>query len=168
MLLPLTGIMTAVMGQALASIALCELGNKPFTPITGDRVGRVIRKRMLRHLQIREVKIRESVELATSAKPVDEEEKLQGRILNGTWVGPVRIDSDDVEYLLDVWRNRCSVTGDRIDTDLELVRWDLSKPSVCQNLVLIGANALQEFEKDGKDSIPVPTQQIIDKRLLSV
>jgi len=165
--LPVLGTMHAVMGQTLAAISLCELGNKRFSPVTGERIGRNVRNRLLAHLKRREVRIRESIELTTNAKPVDEEEKRKGRVLNDTWVGPVQIDSDDVEYLLEIWRNRCGVTGDRLDTVLELTRWDLSKPSTCENLVVMGSKALRKFDERGKDGMSINIQQTIEKRLQS-
>lgn len=88
-----------------------------------------------------------------------------GRLVNGQWIGPVQIDGDDVEYLLEVWRNRCAVTGDRLGTVLELVRWDLSRPSTCNNIVLMGASALQKYDKEGKTSIPKEVQDRIEARL---
>lgn len=90
-----------------------------------------------------------------------------GRIVNGQWNGPVQIDGDDVEYLLEVWRNRCAVTGDRLGTVLELARWDMSQPSTCNNLVLMGASALQKFDKDGRAAVPKDVQARIEARLQS-
>lgn len=87
------------------------------------------------------------------------------------WVGPVQVDIDDMEYVLaEIWRNRCCVTGDTLGTVLELARWDLSKPSNCQNLVIMGAKALAKFDEllpygTNKDSIPIHIQQRIEARL---
>lgn len=41
--LPVLGTMPAVMGMACCAMATCELGNKPFSPVTGERVGRSVR-----------------------------------------------------------------------------------------------------------------------------
>lgn len=41
--LPVLGTMPAVMGMACCAVAVCELGNKPFEPVTGERVGRSVR-----------------------------------------------------------------------------------------------------------------------------
>ena len=41
--LPVLGTMPAVMGMACSAMALCELGDKPFLPVTGERVGRSVR-----------------------------------------------------------------------------------------------------------------------------
>lgn len=43
--LPVVGTMPAIMGQTLAAMALCELGNKAFTPVGAERVGRNVRHR---------------------------------------------------------------------------------------------------------------------------
>ncbi|KAI2489955.1 ThiF family [Fragilaria crotonensis] len=92
---------------------------------------------------------------------------MEGRIVNGIWVGPIQIDGDDVEYLLEVWRNRCGVTGDKLGTVLELVRWDLTKPSRCDNLVLMGCRALKKFDVDNQESVPENVRQKIEQRLRS-
>lgn len=41
--LPVLGTMPAVMGMACCAMATCELGDKPFSPVTGERVGRSVR-----------------------------------------------------------------------------------------------------------------------------
>lgn len=120
--------------------------------------------RLLQRIKRREKLIQDSVEEAadkTSEAPSGE----GGRIVNGKWVGPVQIDGDDIEYLLEVWRNRCAVTGDRLGTVLELTRWDLTRPSTCNNIVLMGASALRNFETNGKSTIPEDVQARIEARL---
>jgi tRNA A37 threonylcarbamoyladenosine dehydratase len=62
------------------------------------------------------------------------------------WIGPPQIDFDDVEYLMDVWRNRCAVTGARLGTVLDLTRWDMSKPSTCDNIILVASHTLEKFQ----------------------
>jgi tRNA A37 threonylcarbamoyladenosine dehydratase len=168
-ILPVLGTMPAVMGQTLAAMALCDLGNKSFSPVTGERIGRTVRHRMLQHLKRRELEITQKVETEAGieCKEDEDDDYHTGRIINGNWIGPVQVDKDDMEYLLEIWRNRCAVTGDRLGAVLELVRWDLTKPSSCQNLVLMGSKALQKFEKFGKDSIPADVQKEIEKRLQS-
>jgi hypothetical protein len=88
-----------------------------------------------------------------------------GKLVNGQWVGPSQIDGDDVEYLMEIWRNRCAVTGDRLGTVLELVRWDMTKPSTCDNIVLMGLSALQKYDSDGKTSFSTEIQSTINARL---
>jgi len=41
--LPVLGTMPAIMGMACSAMAVCELGKKPFSPVTGERVGRSVR-----------------------------------------------------------------------------------------------------------------------------
>lgn len=167
-IIPVLGTMPAVMGQTLAAMALCQLGQKPFSPVTGERVGRNVRNKMHQHLKRRENKIREAVEadLPPSAD-VSSDEQFEGRMVNGKWVGPIQVDSDDVEYLLEIWRNRCAVTGEKLGVVLALVRWDLSKPSNCQNLVIMGVKALNKFDANGQDSVPEDVRKMIDARLQS-
>lgn len=159
-ILPVLGTMPAIMGQTLAAMALCEVSGKSFSPVTGERVGRNVRNRMFQHLKRRELKIQQQLEQANN-----EEASNKARMIAGTWVGPVQVDSDDVEYLLEIWRNRCAVTGDRLGTVLELVRWDLTKPSTCRNLVLMSAHALKRFDESGTESVPKSLQRIIAARL---
>ena len=168
-IIPVLGTMPAVMGQTLAAVTLCELGNKPFAPVTGERVGRNVRNRIFQHAKRRERKIRESIDGSVTSKDDDDDndDDMEGRIVNGTWVGPIQIDGEDVEYLLEVWRNRCGVTGDKLGTVLELVRWDLTKPSTCDNLVLMGVRALKKFDEEGQASVAALTRQKIEERLRS-
>jgi hypothetical protein len=88
-----------------------------------------------------------------------------GKLVNGQWVGPSQIDGDDVEYLMEIWRNRCAVTGDRLGTVLELVRWDMTKASTCDNIVLMGLSALQKYEAGGKSAFSAEIQSTIHARL---
>lgn len=150
--LPVLGPLPAIMGQSLASMALCELGKKPILqPVTGERLGRTVRHRKFQHLKRREEKI------------------TKGEILvpDGSYLtrGGVEIDIDDVEYIMGVWRNCCAVTGARLGTVLELVRWDLSLPTRPDNLVLMSSHAIEAYDKEGHASIPKDIQQRIEKRL---
>jgi tRNA threonylcarbamoyladenosine dehydratase len=154
--LPVLGPIPAVMGQSLAAMAMCEIGDKPMAqPVTGERVGRNTRNKMLQHLMRREEQIANGTLVA------------QGGESNTTnmWTGPLEVDSDDMEYMLGVWRNRCAVTGARLGTVLDLVRWDLSKPTTCGNLVLMSTHALKKYDLQGRESIPLEIQRRIEKRL---
>jgi tRNA A37 threonylcarbamoyladenosine dehydratase len=149
--LPVLGPLPAIMGQSLAAISLCELGNKPIhQPMTGERVGRNVRHKIYQHLNTREQKITKG------------ELQIAGGV---SYTGPLEIDHDDVEYLLGVWRNRCGVTGTRLGTTLSLVRWDTSKPATTDNLVLMSSHAMQAYDEQGKGSIPPAIQQRIETRL---
>lgn len=93
-------------------------------------------------------------------------------IIDGKWVGPLQIDSDDVDYIFsEVWRNRCSITGESLGTVLNLSRWDLSKPSNCQNIVLLGVKAMKRYDEevsksgDGRNSVSPEQRAIIEARL---
>jgi hypothetical protein len=89
------------------------------------------------------------------------------------WVGTtLQINiTDDLEYLLEIWRNRCCITGHRIGTTLHLVRWDLSRPSTVDNIILIGdkENALARFDADTeafKAAMDPTVRRSIEARLL--
>lgn len=105
---------------------------------------------------------------------VDIDESMTFQIINNQWVGPVQVDMDDMEYIFgEVWRNRCCVTGNTLGTVLEITRWDIAKPSNCQNLVVIGAKAMNDFDEmaasrddgDGRSSVSPEIRQRIEARL---
>ena len=91
-----------------------------------------------------------SMKQQDAAASNDIETTTTGTIREEVWIGPLQIDIDDVEYLLEVWRNRCAVTGMRLGTVLELVRWDERRPSTCDNLILLAQPAKEKW--DNKDS----------------
>mmetsp|Transcript_16450 Transcript_16450/g.24099 ORF Transcript_16450/g.24099 Transcript_16450/m.24099 type:complete len:513 (-) Transcript_16450:36-1574(-) len=178
--IPVLGTMPAIMGQSLAAMALCELGGKPFNPMSGERLGRNVRHKLFQHFKNRESKFRQRLEIEAkeeedASKSVsDADETNSPRMINGSWVGPAQIDSDDVEYVFsEVWRNRCCVSGDTLGTVLELSRWDLSKPCHCKNIVLLGVKAMVKFDEamaasgDGRNSVPYELRQKIEARLAS-
>lgn len=149
--LPVLGPLPAVMGQSLAAIALCELGKKPIhQPVTGERVGRNVRNKLFQRLLNREKNIKSG------------DLDINGDV---TFNGPLEICSEDVDYLLGMWRNRCGVTGSRLGTTLSFARWDLSKPATTDNLVLMSTHALKAYDEKGKDSIPAEIQRRIELRL---
>ena len=177
--LPVLGTMPATMGQAQAAYVLCELGGKPFSPIAGERTGKNVRHKRLQHFKNREAAIRNEHEHEDNN--ASSNEPYEGRIIRSKnknknndggdadiWVGPAQIDSDDVEYLLgELWRNRCAVTGAKLGTILELVRWDLSKPSVCSNLVLMSTKAISAFDEKGRGGLSEEIRRKIESRLAS-
>lgn len=122
--------------------------------------------RLLQRLKRREKLIADAA-MQASGEASETVSVAGGTIVNGQWIGPLQIDGDDVEYLMEVWRNRCAVTGDRLGTVLELTRWDMTRPSTCNNIVLMGVRALQKFGKDGKATIPEASQARIETCLQS-
>mmetsp|Transcript_25748 Transcript_25748/g.60653 ORF Transcript_25748/g.60653 Transcript_25748/m.60653 type:complete len:486 (+) Transcript_25748:143-1600(+) len=149
--LPVLGPMPAIMGQSLAAITLCELGKKQIqNPVTGERIGRNIRHKIFQQYGSREKKIASG------------DLKIAG---GASYTGPIEIDSDDVEYLYGVWRNRCAVTSAKIGAVLGLVRWDTSKPATADNLVLMSRPAQQRYDEKGKSSIDPKVRARIEQRL---
>jgi len=180
--IPVLGTMPAIMGQSLAALALCETGEKPFTPMSGERVGRNIRHRIFQHFKNREKRICDEIEMNNPNETIADKENQNKskeigraqRVVNGSWVGPPQIDSDDVEYILsEVWRNRCCISGETLGTVLEIARWDIGKPTNCQNLVLMGVKAMNKFDEaamasgDGRNSVPENVRRKIEARLAS-
>jgi len=84
--LPVLGTMPAIMGQAIASYVLCDLGGKMFSPTAAERLGKQVRHRMLQHIKSREEKAKKAV--------------LEGTACEGAVTG-VEVDSDDIEVRLD-------------------------------------------------------------------
>ncbi len=137
-------------------------------------MGRGIRHKIFQHLKNREKAIRIRIEKEHGIvrdhdiNDDNDEEDLSGQMLGNNWVGPVQVDCDDVEYLVaEVWRNRCAVTGKRLGVVLELVRWDLSLPSVCQNLVLLCTKSIRALESHGSESFDAAIREKIEHRLAS-
>ena len=149
--LPVLGPLPAIMGQSLASIALCELGNMPIqNPLAGERVGRNIRHKVFQQFSTREQRI------ASGAMTIHG---------GASYTGPVEIDWDDVEYLYGIWRNKCGVTGAKIGAVLGLVRWDYSKPATPDNLVLVSRPTMKKLDEVGKDFIDASVIVRIESRL---
>ena len=148
--LPVLGPLPAIMGQSLASMALCELGHKPILqPVTGERLGKTVRHKKFQHFKNRE----------------DLMKKGEISMPENAFKGPLRIDMDDVEYIMGVWRNCCAVTGARLGTTLELIRWDVTKPATSDNIVLMSLPAIHAFDEKGKDSFSEPIRKRIESRL---
>ena len=174
--LPVLGTMPAIMGQALAALALCELGGKPFTPVGAERVGRNVRHRLYQHLKVREKRLEDRLRSKVTPPPsssdptIDDEDDRT--LVDGTYVGPLMIDPDDVEYLMvELWKNQCALSGERLGTSLELYRWDMSRPATPNNLVLMSAKSAKKFEDDyerlgdGRNGVDDVVRRRVDARL---
>jgi hypothetical protein len=173
------------MGQALASYCLTVVAGitaNQIQPVTTERIGRNSRNKMYQTLRTREQNISQKVRLDAETTRtngqnviVEETQSIHGSgelitIYNGksennieskTWIGELQIDqSDDMDYLLEIWRNRCAITGARLGTVLHVVRWDRSKPSTCDNLIVICANVLKQYESN-----PWQYQQKMDAKI---
>lgn len=54
---------------------------------------------------------------------------------------------NDADFLLSTqWKQKCCITGAKLGTVLELVRWDMSKPSTADNLVLMSIKCIQKLD----------------------
>lgn len=166
-ILPVLGTMPAIMGQALAAQALCELGGKPFSPVAAERVGRNVRHKLYQHLKNREKKFEDKWKHNLK-------EGSENYTTNGIYIGPVQIDPDDVEYLMsEQWKNKCGISGERLGTVLELHRWDKGHPATPNNLVLMSIKSAQKFEQDfeelgdGRDGVDADVRKKIEKRIAS-
>lgn len=166
-ILPVLGPMPAIMGQSLASMALCELGKKPIRqPVTGERVSRNVRNKLFQHLTRREGQIERGTLIDGIDVHVSELEQRKSGTMK-LYVGPVQVDHDDMEYMIGLWRNRCAVTGAKLGTVLSFVRWDMDKPATCDNLVLMSTHAIKDYDTYGRSNIPSSIQKRIEDRLAS-
>lgn len=163
--LPVLGTMPAIMGQALAAMALCELGNKPFSPVGAERVGRNVRHKLYQHLKGREKKFED-------LHKSNLKEGSEHVTTDGMYIGAIQIDPDDVEYLMaELWKNKCALSSERLGTVLELYRWDRSRPAAPNNLVLLSVKSAMKFEKDfeelgdGRDGVEEDVRRRVEKRL---
>lgn len=163
--LPVLGTMPAIMGQALAAVALCEIGRKPFSPVGAERVGRNVRHKLYQHLKSREKKFEDKYRSTLR-------EGSENYTTNGIYIGAVQIDPDDVEYLMaELWKNKCALSGERLGTTLELYRWDRSRPATPNNLVLMSVKSAQKFEKDfeelgdGREGVVPDVRRKVEARL---
>lgn len=182
-IVPVQGTMPAIMGQGMAAYCLNRLTNGTMRPATVERLGKSTRHKLYQHFQNRERKLHDTAHNATivsKIERVDEQDEDLGEYVtfhskNGNettwWVGTtlqVNI-TDDLEYLLETWRNRCAITRSRIGTTLHLVRWDLQRPSTIDNIVLIGGNILPKFDDDletFKAKMNEDVRRSIEQRLL--
>ncbi len=127
-------MMPEIKGQALAAVALCKLGGKPFLPLGAERVGRNIRHRLYQHLKDRERRL---------------EDQLRHCNMNRMHVEPIQIDPDNVKYLMPtLWKNQCALLGEQLGTMLELNGRDRRQPATPNNLVLIFVRLAKQFKED--------------------
>ena len=172
-ILPVLGTTPSIMGQALAAYALTECGGKPLAqPVTGERVGKNVRNKLFQKLEHREQGI---VQHYDPQRNLPRSEPSSVTLDNGktVWLGPLQVDQDDIDYLMQVWRNRCAVTQARLGTIFHLVRWDVSQPSDLHNLVLMSAGALQKYDDPTDyhrnwESMPFDVRQTIELRLQAI
>jgi len=188
-LIPVLGTMPAIMGQSLAGICVTVLADQPVQAVTCEKVGRNTRNKIYQKFAQREQvlfhQVRERVQAAGQARTTTQEttsvngdgelitiQAEDGKSARTTiWIGLPQIDQgDDMEYLMEIWRSRCAITGARLGVVLHLVRWDRSRPSTCDNLVLISANVLKKFEADPevfKAGLDPDIRRSIEERLAS-
>jgi tRNA threonylcarbamoyladenosine dehydratase len=175
--------------------------NSRMQPATVEKLGKSTRHKLYQHFQNRERKLYDTAHstaaVVQTIQKVDEHDETLGEYVTfqrrggGTddddetrttttttttmtwWVGTtVQINiTDDMEYLLEIWRNRCAISAARIGTTLHLVRWDLQRPSTLDNIILLGdkGNILQQFDADResfKAGMDQDLRRSIEQRLL--
>jgi tRNA threonylcarbamoyladenosine dehydratase len=191
-IVPVLGTMPAIFGYTMAAYALTELTSGSSTssfdrrmqPIPAERVGRQARNKIFQQYRTRESNITKRV-LAAALQEIEngqgsEESKREqqqllqhavettGKVVQGTYIGPIGISQDDVEYLLEIWHNRCAITGGRLGVTLALVRWDPNQPGTCSNLVLMTTNYILQYydnPEHGRAAIPLSVQREVERRL---
>jgi tRNA A37 threonylcarbamoyladenosine dehydratase len=113
-ILPVLGTLPAIMGQGLATVVLTRFGGRPIDqPIPGQRLSHNVRHKLLQKYQQRErkwaISHNQDPNVTKWSPKTDPEDKVKGYHTadDGLWFGPVVIDEMDVEYILEVWKNRC-------------------------------------------------------------
>jgi tRNA A37 threonylcarbamoyladenosine dehydratase len=150
--LPVLGTMPAIIGQSCAAYVLCEIGGKPFSPVSTERVGKSVRHKLLQHINSREGQLK---------KAIEDKEAIEGAVSGS------EVDIDDVEYLLmDLWKCQCAITDQRLGSQLELIKWDITKPARVDNLVLLSTEGWRTFRKaGGKDGLDKAMHDKIEARI---
>ncbi len=162
--IPVLGTVPAMFGCALASFVLCKLSKT--VELSPDEGNDVDTKIVAYQMQLDRLKDRE-------------ENRGSGR-------GALDIDINDIAYLMkDVWQRRdaraLAKSGDDLATtpwkalnNLEFCRWDVTKPSSIDNLVLFERNECDEWEESGEHAIQraflkePELVQVVTKRLRRV
>ncbi|GMI34794.1 hypothetical protein TeGR_g12157 [Tetraparma gracilis] len=112
-------------------------------------LGKQVRHRLLQHVKNREGEARKRIEAG--------EEGL---------AAGVGVDVDDVEHLMsELWRNRCGITGERLGSALELIKWDEGREAAVDNLVLMSAKGLARWKKGGRGGLEAHVVERIEGRL---
>merc|ERR1719232_1596910 len=135
-------LLPSIVGQMCASWVLCQLGNKPFQPSNAERTGRQFRHRLWQHLKY---------------KPIQ-----------------IDVDVDDVEFIFHYWNCTCAFVpyvahSFLCRADLELMRWDISKPAAIYNLLPLCPACCNKFnitESSVIDMLGQHAAQRIQSKLL--
>ena len=162
--IPVLGTVPAMFGCALASFILCKLSKT--VELSPDEGNDVDTKIVAYQMQLDRLKDRE-------------ENRGSGKCA-------LDIDINDIAYLMkDVWQRRdaraLAKSGDDLATtpwkalnNLEFCRWDVTKPSSIDNLVLFERNECDEWEESGEHAIQraflkePELVQVVTKRLRRV
>ncbi|KAH8049543.1 hypothetical protein JL722_11838 [Aureococcus anophagefferens] len=105
--MPVLGASPALMGHALAAVALCGLAGQPVLPKSREPLSKKLKEKMLIQLRKREARR----ERGPDARPED-----------CSWAD---LANADMEYVVnDVWRGRCAATRRKLERKpLALTRW---------------------------------------------
>lgn len=186
-IVPVQGTMPALMGQAMAAYCLNKLSaTQPFQPATVEVLAKSTRHKLYQRFKNQEQRIKDKILAMSNAtatpwtNPREPEQRCQTvtvTVDDGTqktyWVGGPQFDMyDDLEYMCELWRNRCAITGARLGTVLQLARWNWEKPSTVENLVLLSASVLKHFDGNTdpelfKARMDSNVRELIERRLAS-
>ncbi|KAK1216609.1 hypothetical protein PQX77_020729 [Marasmius sp. AFHP31] len=113
-ILPVLGPLPSIFGLFIATYILCELAEKPILNPLPIKNRKKVYERLLRDFLHRE-------------------EKITGQAMNR-----LPIDEDDVAFIFeDLYRGRSVIPPHEVPTKPALVRWDLSKPLVLENVIVM-------------------------------
>ncbi|KAJ1444349.1 hypothetical protein M885DRAFT_627207 [Pelagophyceae sp. CCMP2097] len=105
--LPVLGASPALMGQAIAAVALCGLAGQPIAAVPREPISRKLKEKMFNALKKREAR------------------RERGPAALPEHCGWVDVRYEDLEYVIcEVWRGRCAVTRRKLERKpLNLARW---------------------------------------------
>lgn len=138
--LPVLGTTPAIFGQAMASFALSEIGERPYEPAPVDQISNNLRAKLLKTMLQREKAVFHNGSHAEAA-------------------AATKVDLDDVDFLAsEVWRARSPFSNEKLlsRVTFTLMRWRWDRPCAPDNLVLMTVPECSKFIErhgEGKESL---------------
>eukprot|EP00968_Pinguiococcus_pyrenoidosus_P013850 scaffold1254_cov251-Pinguiococcus_pyrenoidosus.AAC.8 len=147
---PVLGTMPAIMGQAMASYVLSELGLRPFEPVAVEgALSMNVKNKLLSSLTNQESRV------------------FYGGDRNQC-VKNIGIGNSDVEYLVsEVWRGKSPISGTKFiaRTTFTLMRWRRDGPCDASNIILCTVREAEDYNR-GLDANLSP-EEIFGAELVS-
>jgi tRNA A37 threonylcarbamoyladenosine dehydratase len=146
--IPVLGAMPALFGQAISSVSLCKLANKPIrAPIAGPHMSHANLSKIVSRLYARETKVHGEVRGPEMFK---------------------RVDCAVVDFHIQrVWEGSCALNavpkGKR--ANLVFSRWDMTRPACRDNLIYADIHGVERLEKEGHGWLSDEQRMYVEGRL---